>query len=128
MKYKHRLIVIVFLAATIFSSVIWLTFHPTALKSLFDNRLFVLIAVALCLASIFPLFLIARKSAPKSVGGPILMIGSAIFAFVVISAEFFFHATWVSAALHWGDLAILCAFGVVIWYRFFRRTNLNNHR
>jgi hypothetical protein len=120
---KKRLIIILILAAINSLLVVWLAFNPKVIAPLFGsrNRLPVFVALAFCLIPIYPALSELKKGTPL-LEGPILIIGLVIYAWLFISAEFLFHATWVTSALRWGDLLFFVGFLLVVWNRYRRRT------
>ncbi len=121
---KKWFIIILVLAATCSVLLVWLAFHPNLISSVFrsENRLLVILALLFCLLPIYFASREVKKGTPLF-QGPILIIGLMIYALVLISAEFLFHATWVYAALHWAHLLFFFGFLAVIWNRYMHRSN-----
>jgi hypothetical protein len=114
MSYKQRLVGVVLFGILLVATLDWLTFHRTAITPLFGSKLLVIVVLALCLAAIYPLYLIARKSNRTYIWSSIGMIGLEVCVFVALLGRFVLHLSdsWTGLALDIGRVSAIL--GVLI--------------
>ena len=123
MSNKTRMAIILLVAATFSSMLVWMAFYPTASASLWRNPLLVGVILALCAAPIYPLYRQLSKRAPSSAVAILLLIGALVSGLMYGVADLVLHfeVPWVSRISELTTGLVLASCVMFIWNGFVNR-------
>ena len=115
---------IILLVAVTFSSVlVWMAFHPADSASLRRNQLIVGAILVFCAAPIYPLYRQLSKRAPSSAIAILLLIGALLAGLIYGMADLVLHleGPWVFRISELSTGLIVASCLMFIWNGFHKR-------